>query len=270
LLANKEDHKSFDEFVFQYEHARNYVDRREAAEFALTQPMDKKNVDLIRATLEDQSYRIRTTVLTGLLELDPPAELFARVRKIAESDPSKYAKAAALSLLATRKDDQYKALFVQCVEDSSYTVAGAAYQALLDLDEKEGLALLPKLQDDALGALKIAVQRAEFLTKTDADFDNIFATINSQSFGDKLRSYKNYMHYLERVDNPTNFEKGMQFALELRNQAAAWIPEISTYTGEQILELKKVKEKNKEDGKMVDQMQAQIEYLDGLIEKEGL
>ncbi|HQU57446.1 MAG TPA: M1 family aminopeptidase, partial [Chitinophagaceae bacterium] len=51
MLWSKDDHKTLDNYIFQYKNAGNYVDRREAIEFAANHLDDEKAVDLLKTAL---------------------------------------------------------------------------------------------------------------------------------------------------------------------------------------------------------------------------
>jgi len=66
LLATKDDHKSISEFVYQYTHATNYVDRREAVDFCIDNPGSDSAKNLLLIALNDQRPLLRKHILANI------------------------------------------------------------------------------------------------------------------------------------------------------------------------------------------------------------
>ena len=66
LLCEKNDHKTLEEFIYQYNHAGTYVDRREAIEFAAKDETDPTALSFLEKALGDKSWRIRSAILDAL------------------------------------------------------------------------------------------------------------------------------------------------------------------------------------------------------------
>ena len=143
LLVKKTDNKSAGEFEQQYKYAGNYLDRKEAlAYFA-----DNKLSNLAMG-LNDTYHGLR---LFTLEKLDAtkgytvPAVLNV-IEQIADKDPDKKVQAKALEILVKQNDKKYEPLFTKYVNDSSYSVSGAALDGLVKLDTFRGLYTGKKIQ----------------------------------------------------------------------------------------------------------------------------
>lgn len=66
LLADKKDNKTLAEFIHQFKHAGNYLDRREAVAFAGNNTKDPAAVQLLVDALNDPYFRIRSLAITNL------------------------------------------------------------------------------------------------------------------------------------------------------------------------------------------------------------
>ena len=66
LLAEKKENKNLDEYIYQYEHAGKYLDRREAIDFAAKNQTDPKALTFLNNTLRDRYYGLRNYTLGKL------------------------------------------------------------------------------------------------------------------------------------------------------------------------------------------------------------
>ena len=67
LLCEKTEHKTLDNYRFQYSNAGLYLDRREAIEFAArTQTEDRNALELLKTALKDKYYGLRLLTLQRL------------------------------------------------------------------------------------------------------------------------------------------------------------------------------------------------------------
>jgi len=69
LLCAKSENKTLNEYIYQYKYAGQFVDRREAVDFASKNLDDPKAVDLLKTALKDPYFGIRSFVI-GKLDLN--------------------------------------------------------------------------------------------------------------------------------------------------------------------------------------------------------
>ena len=184
LLCEKKDDKTLDEFIFQYENAGSYVDRREAVVFALNRQTDPKALEFLKKTLNDKSWRIRDFELEQLnVDNDTvKAALEVTIAGIAKTDPNKMVKAMAIETLGKYNNPGYKDLFLHEVRDSSYTVAGRALKALGKLDAAAATEQARMLSGQpAKGELKYAIIGFSDETK----FDSLSSVMKNLPFGNE-------------------------------------------------------------------------------------
>lgn len=147
LLVDKKDNKTLAEFIHQFKHAGNYLDRREAVAFAGNNVKEPAAVQLLTDALSDPYFRIRSLAITNLGKVTPDDALIAKIEAIAKNDPKRTVKAEAIDFLGNLKKDSYKLLFIQATKDSSYTLAGAGLDALAGIDSGYALALAKELSN---------------------------------------------------------------------------------------------------------------------------
>lgn len=145
LLVDKKDNKTLAEFIHQFKHAGNYLDRREAVAFAGNNVKEPAAVQLLMDALNDPYFRIRSLAVTNLAKVATDDALIAKMEALAKNDPKRTVKAEAIDFLAKLKKDSYKSLFIEATKDSSYTLAGAGLEALSEIDSAAALTLAKEL-----------------------------------------------------------------------------------------------------------------------------
>ncbi len=219
LLWEKEDNKSLEEYIHQYNYAKNYVDRREAIDAAAKNKKEPQAFQLLIKALNDPYFKLRNRTLSYLQDTILSADVLATIQKIATSDPNRYCRSYAINALNKTGNKSYLPLYIAAVTDSSYTVAGAALSAIGAIDEQKAIELLPQLKKDAKGALKTAIETIELLTKGDADFENMHKKfVTSAGLQEKFNALPNYISFLGRVNNTVNFKTGIDAVVAFRKQ----------------------------------------------------
>jgi aminopeptidase N len=228
--------------------------------------VDEPNaVAFLGRTLKDPNFQLRQTTLNALRFLDLNDDVLATVVTMAEHDPNKLVSAGALFLLATQKRQKDKQLFIRHLKDSSYSVAGAAYSGLIGIDESAALTWLPELKKDARGTLATSVERAEILTKTDADFDEMYNRMANFTLYEQYQNLSNFLFYLNRVNDLSHFKKGVDLALRIRDELGAYIPTYKAQISKKFVEMKQAKQREKGQGAHVAEMEAQIRIIDKIL-----
>ena len=214
MLWAKTDNKTTDNYVFQYQHAPIYIDRKEALDY-----FAKKGMKELADGLNDHYAPLRQYSLQALskskLANDP--SVVVTVEKIANTEKDKLTKAAALNFLSKTKDMKYVSLYKANLNDSSYSVAGAALKALADLEPDNAYALAKIYSTDAKGELGSAVSSIIMDLGTEADFDFIANRFNQMPLSqEKFESLDGFSTYLIKLDNFNNVKKGIDLVLKFR------------------------------------------------------
>ncbi len=128
-------------------------------------------------------------------------------------------KAAAIDALAKLKNEIYKDLFLKYTKDSSYSVAGAALEALSELDGKLAFATANSLaKDENKGRLLSAITNViiKYGDETAFDFvaDNFEQIPLSQA---KFPALTSFSQFLGSVTNMANFKKGVDMIVRFRD-----------------------------------------------------
>ena len=109
-------------------------------------------------------------------------------------------------------------IYQTAVNDSSYTVAGAALKGLVALDEAGAYALAKKFSSDAKGALGAAVNDVLISNGTEGDFEfvsNMYK--DAPPSQEKIGLTAKYAGFLAKLNNLTNIKKGIDDIIAFRN-----------------------------------------------------
>jgi aminopeptidase N len=220
LCSKKENNKTLENFIHQYNHAGNYVDRREALQFA-GNSRSQAAVDFIKKGLSDPYFGLRLMAIEQLKKAakEPTviASLENMIRDLAKKEVNKKVKAKLLELLGSYANKNDEAFFEQATRDSSYSVAGAALNALAGLDENKALVSARALSNDARGDLGAAISNLMMSAGKEADFDVIYNNYNSMPPSqDKFEASEGFCTFLSKLSNLDKVKKGIDAVLDFR------------------------------------------------------
>jgi aminopeptidase N len=209
LLCEKKDYKTKENFIFQLQHAPNYLDRREALEY-----FDKQDLPELALGLNDKYPGLRRWTIEHLMK--SKKESSADI--IAATEKDKKTKAAALDFLAKSDDKKYAALFRKNVDDSSYTVAAAALKGLNGIDPSQSYTYAKKYSTDAKGALSEVVMNILLESGNEDDADFICNAYNESAPNqEKITLTGKLCSYLEKVKDESKIKKGIDYVIKFRN-----------------------------------------------------
>jgi len=215
MLWAKTDNKTAENFIHQYKYAPLYLDRREALDF-----FGKKVMPELMDGLKDKYAPLRRSTITklGASKLKDDAKVIQAVENIANTEKDRRTKAAAISFLAKTKDAKYRPLYEKNINDSSYSVAGAALQGLKELEPAKAYDLAKKYSGDAKGDLGDVVNEVIMSEGTEADFDLVAGRYEKMPLSqEKVGASADFAGYLEKVQNTTNVKKGIDLIFKFRN-----------------------------------------------------
>ena len=218
LLAEKTDNKTEANFIAQFKNARNYMDRREALDF-----FGKKNMPELAKGLNDKFSGLKILTMQKLAESPYKADavVLEQVETLAKND-NKKVKAAAINYLVKNGNKKYLSVYQAAVNDSSYTVAGAALKGLVALDETSAYTLAKKFSNDAKGALGEAVSDVLIASGTEADFESVSTMYkDAPPSQEKLGLTTKYAAYLAKLNNMANIKKGIDNIIAFRTMIPA-------------------------------------------------
>ena len=134
LLCEKNDHKSLEEFIYQYNKAGLYLDRREAVAFAAKHQTEPEALNFLEKALSDKSWSIRSFTLTQF-KMDNDTvkrSVETYLLDVAKNDNRRTVKAQAIEMLGSYKKAAYKQLFIKYINESTF--AGLIFSTVIFLD----------------------------------------------------------------------------------------------------------------------------------------
>ena len=215
LLVEKTDKKTNENWIEQWKYAGNYLDKKEA----LTAFSQNKMKQLSEG-LDDKFDGIR---LYTLELFEEKKELITdndinKFEILANNDPSKKVRAKAIEILASLRDKKFIMLFTKAVDDSSYSVAGAALEGLITLDPANAYMLAKKYSNDARGKLGSLIAQVLLVKGTEDDYDFIVNQYKIQPSGDDKILLSNLMPlYLIKIPDVAKVRSAIDLIFAYRN-----------------------------------------------------
>lgn len=224
ILSNKTDHKTLEEFLFQYQNAALYMDRLEALEAAIAKPKDQTAQKIMLAALQDKYYGLR---LKALNSIDPTNTALSdaagpQILKLAKTDDNNLVKAAAITVVGASKGAlQQIALYQEGMKSQSYAVAGAALNAMAMVKPDEALMLAKPFEKDSEGDLTSALITVYAQSGTDTEWPFVFNKFNAASGQAKFDMAKDFIHMTAHIKNPVYAQQGIN---AIRDMAIKYKP----------------------------------------------
>ena len=264
ILSKVDDHRSFNTYLYQYAHAPNYLDRRQAIDEAGdAQASNPDAVKLLQAALKDKYHGLRSYTI-GKLNLSNSAVKAATlpiVTELAKNDPSALVRAAALQQLAELKSVEYAPLFEAATKDKSYGVEAAGLEGLSALDLDKAYTIAKQLESDTKGKLVGAIASVYARKGNAADIGFVAAKFDETSGQDKLNAAFDYLGFLSKISNTEAVVKGVDQVKAMTAQFNN--PQVNTYISNWMQEISKNKaqEATAVSGANRDELTKQADYL---------
>ncbi|HVN59308.1 MAG TPA: M1 family metallopeptidase [Bacteroidales bacterium] len=240
LLAEIKDHKSLGEYIAQYREAGLYLDRRKAIE-AITKDYstDSKGMEFIKTALGDKYFGLRLLTLQRLnLKNDSLKEAFGKtINDMAVKDPSSRVRAAAIEELGKTGQTHYEELFKSALNDSSYTVAGSALNALAQIDSAAAFKKARELAGTRTrGRLSNSVNTLLFKYSDEKDADMLLSKFENAGTQGKFNLIMPLSSFLKKVKNDDIFKKGIDMIVSFAESLPeAYRAQVRVYINNSVL-----------------------------------
>ncbi|NLR62104.1 M1 family metallopeptidase [Chitinophaga polysaccharea] len=264
ILSKVDDHRSFSTYLYQYAHAPNYQDRRQAIDEAGdAQASNPDAVKLLQAALKDKYHGLRSYTISKLNMNNSAvkAATLPIVVELAKNDPSALVRAAALQQLAELKSTEYVPLFEAATKDKSYGVEAAGLEGLSALDLDKAYTIAKQLESDTKGKLVGAIASVYARKGNAADIGFVATKFDETSGQDKLNAAFDYLGFLSKISNTDAVVKGVDQVKAMTAQFNN--PQVNTYISNWMQEISKNKaqEATAVSGANRDELTKQAEYL---------
>jgi aminopeptidase N len=217
LLAEKTENKSLEEYLFQYRNAKNYFDRREAIDAAIKKQAEKTAMDILMAAMKDKFGPLRAYATSAI---DLTAEQIKTAAEpllfgMAQNETDRIAKAAAIAKLGNYKLQKYASLFRSATNDSSYTVAGNALEALSKIDSAGASNEAKRLSSEpAKGKLARMIHKLA----APVNGENLLADFEAMPLGQaKFDQLNDIFDFMDNTSSLPLFQRAVDAILKLEN-----------------------------------------------------
>lgn len=220
LLWSKEESKPLSQYVYQYNHANNFLDRFEAINEAAENMSKPAAQALNKAALKDTFYVIRQKAIHAYNPAAITPEIEELIANMAINDPSTQVREDAIDAIGALNKNNYKELFIKWTKDSSYLVAGAALDALEKIDSATAISIATK---ESKNVIKKRLNTAVTNILSKYGDENVFEFVASKYEGLSIQSEeKFYMtipfaSLLIKTKDETKFKKGIELIVAFRD-----------------------------------------------------
>jgi aminopeptidase N len=157
LLAEREENKTEEEFLFQFQYAKKFMDRYEAL-LSIAQSESPLVEQVLSIALDDPHWVIRAIAVDYQNMETADATLNDRLKAIAVDDPHSQVRALALEkLFEAAPPEMAQTAEAILKRDSATYVLGMALQILAEADPQKALPFAEKMQENAGNNLKPVV-----------------------------------------------------------------------------------------------------------------
>ncbi len=239
ILAEKKDDKTLAEFIHQYNYAGKFLDRREALEYAGKRTSDPAAYALLENALNDPYFRIRMRAITNLGNAKLDETTIRKIETIAKNDDHRVARSVAIDALAKLKDQRFKDFFVSATKDSSYSVAGAALEALALLDGKMAYSIATQLsKEDNKGRLVTAITNVIVKNGDESAYDFVVGNFDKMPLTQaKFQALMSLADFLKKVNDGDKFKRGVDLIVKFRDDIPSTArPQTDPYINNMVLQ----------------------------------
>jgi len=220
LLWSKEDAKPLSQYVYQYYHAGNFLDRFEAINEAAENMIKPEAQALIKSALKDSFYVIRQKAIHAYNPAAITTEIEELIVNMAVNDPSNQVREDAIDAIGALIKPKYKDLYIKWTNDASYLVAGAALEALEKIDSAGAINIATK---ESKNVIKKRLNSAVTNILSKYGDENVFEFVAAKYEGLSIQSEdKFYMtipfaSLLIKTSDETKFKKGIALIVAFRD-----------------------------------------------------
>jgi aminopeptidase N len=214
LLGVINDNKSKENYLAQWKYGKNYLDRKEALDFFAKNNM----IELIQG-LNDPFPGLRSETIANIesSDMNKNAAALKQIQKMAASEPSKKTRAAAISFLSKTGDKKYEKIYKSAINDSSYSVAGAALNGLAELNPSEAYSLAKKYSDDAKGQLSKAINTILIKEGNESDYGIVSKSYDEMPLSEeKIYSSMSFIDFLTKMNDQNKIKDGIDKVASFR------------------------------------------------------
>lgn len=242
LVAQKNDHKTADEYVFQYFHAPLYLDRYEALDFASNNQDSKAARRIIVAALHDRFSGLRNKAIQTIsmskgsirnIDKELQQAVIPALVDLGGNDENTVVRTSALAALAPLKDRSHLALFKKALTSESYKVEAAGLYGINEIDSILAVQEAEKFEKDNEGDLTQQIIGIYATTGGDAKWPYVYNRYINGTLQEKIHLTEKLAGMVGRLNSREYIRQGIE-ALKLigikykKDGAASYISKLLT------------------------------------------
>ena len=213
-LWTKKENKSWQEYIFQYQHALNYLDRREAVEVLAKNLSNKEVRDfMFEVFKKDTFHAIQALALKSLNGNYFDSAYLPNIISIAQNPKYYYTvRDLAVQIIAQQKSLKYLSLLKKLIDDSSYTISGAALQGVYLIDSVEGLKMAKSFMNQKIKKNLLSTTLNIIIdTKDSTNLDFILNRFTNMNLDlEKFNLVAPIGNFLAAINGLDNMKKGVE------------------------------------------------------------
>ena len=170
LLAEITDNKSVENYVFQYNHGKKYLDKREAIVGLAANQGDELAYKTLIKALNDPYFGLRILAIDKIdISNTNSKNAIKIVEKLAQKDDKTLVQAKAIAKLGNLENSKYSSIFEQALQSRSNSVKGNALSSLYKIDKEAAMTYVNSITDeDKIEEMKRALIPIYIEAKTEA------------------------------------------------------------------------------------------------------
>lgn len=239
MLWEKTEKKTAAQWQAQFNRKGNLISRYEAlTQHEKLDTLGETTQQMMLAALKDPAKRIRGKALGYFSKY--PTQLktdaaWLAIEKIAKADEDRTIRATAIGVLSKKLPNPYVGLYKQAIYDSSYSVAGAALEALMEHDIETAIAATPTLKEDAEDRLESALNILEIAASDVNNPDEAIAAFKKLPGLSRIFGVKGMIYFANKLQDPVGFKNTVGALMDLYRRIPA---SIGTYKEDMLMDLK--------------------------------
>lgn len=272
LAEKKENGRSLAEYIHLYKVAGSYVDRREAITACAGLQDSLAAVELLKTALRDKYHELRILAIQSLdFKKETVKQLVeTAIFDVAKGDQKPTVRAEALMALSLYDKAIYKELVQRSVNDSSYSVAGAALLSLNEADKALAYTEAKRLSaSTAKGKLGEAIATVFATNGKQEDLAYVLDWYNALPFGqEKLENANAVAYYAIQLTETESVKKAVDALVKMRDEIpSAYKQNLLPYVNQVMLKtIATQKTAAKNVASNPEEIQKQIEYINSKIQ----
>ena len=246
LLAEITDHKSTENYVYQYTNGKKYLDRREAIEGLVVNQNEEIAFETLTAALNDPFYGLRILAIDKIDISNANAKNAIKIiEKLALNDEKTLVQAAAISKLKILDNSKYVSIYKQALQSKSNAVKGSALSALYIADKEAALIFVNSITDkEEIEGMKSALIPIYIKDKTESQMafvaDNLIEGMFFIEDKETQNIYKEGFQWVAPSDNEEATQNLVDSFVQTGKQYARYgADKMARQVLQQILSLKK-------------------------------